>query len=70
MKIPFEREFVFINVLMNGRGGGLEHDHSTVIMANASGPCVTVKEYVKWMALASHEFFHAWNVRRMRPQKR
>lgn len=62
---PFEREFLFINVLMNGRGG-LEHDHSTVIMANATAMRHR-DEYVKWMALASHEFFHAWNVRRMRP---
>jgi len=25
------------------------------------------KAYVKWLGLASHEFFHTWNVRRMRP---
>jgi predicted metalloprotease with PDZ domain len=25
-------------------------------------------DYIKWLGLVSHEFFHAWNVRRMRPQ--
>jgi predicted metalloprotease with PDZ domain len=25
--------------------------------------------YVGWMALVSHEFFHAWNVRRLRPKE-
>ena len=63
---PFEREYLFINLLMVGRGG-LEHDHSAVIMAE---PAVmrTRNEYIRWMGLASHELFHAWNVRRMRPE--
>ena len=26
------------------------------------------KDYIKWLALVSHEFFHSWNVRRMRPE--
>ena len=62
---PFDRDYLFINVLLGGRGG-LEHDHSTVMMAAPSVMRVR-EEYVKWMALASHELFHAWNVRRMRP---
>ena len=24
-------------------------------------------DYIKWLGLVSHEFFHAWNVRRLRP---
>lgn len=63
---PFEREYLFLNVLLGGRGG-LEHDHSTVMMA-APSVMRNREEYVKWLALASHELFHAWNVRRMRPQ--
>jgi predicted metalloprotease with PDZ domain len=26
------------------------------------------EDYVRWLALVSHEFFHAWNVRRLRPE--
>jgi predicted metalloprotease with PDZ domain len=26
------------------------------------------QDYVDWLALVCHEFFHAWNIRRMRPQ--
>jgi predicted metalloprotease with PDZ domain len=62
---PFEREYLFLNLFM-GPFGGLEHDHSTVMM---SGPWQMAdrRDYVKWLGLVSHEFFHAWNVRRMRP---
>ncbi len=63
---PFERDYYFINVL-NGGSGGLEHDHSSVTTAS---PWQTRNrgDYIKWLALMSHEFFHAWNVRRMRPE--
>ena len=26
------------------------------------------QDYIKWLGLVSHEFFHSWNVRRMRPE--
>jgi predicted metalloprotease with PDZ domain len=62
---PFQREYLFLNFFM-GPFGGLEHDHSTVMMF---GPWQMVgrRDYLKWLGLVSHEFFHAWNVRRMRP---
>ena len=40
-------------------GGGMEHANSTAIAAQSVGTAVTV---------AAHEFFHAWNVKRIRPQ--
>lgn len=63
---PFDRKYLFLNLFMD-KFGGLEHDHSTVMMCNSwqmRGP----KDYIKWLGLVSHEFFHSWNVRRMRPQ--
>jgi predicted metalloprotease with PDZ domain len=63
---PLEREYLFLNFFM-GPFGGLEHDHSTVLMSDA-WRLAEKKEYIKWLGLVSHEFFHAWNVRRMRPQ--
>jgi predicted metalloprotease with PDZ domain len=62
---PFDREFLFFN-FFTGPFGGLEHDHSTVMMC---GPWQGTEraDYIKWLGLVSHEFFHAWNVRRMRP---
>ncbi len=63
---PFERyTFLF---LMNGIGGisGLEHLNSTSILANhravKSGQMIEPLESV-----TAHEFFHLWNVKRIRP---
>jgi predicted metalloprotease with PDZ domain len=47
--------------------GGLEHDHSTVMMSSP-WQMRGRKDYIKWLGLVSHEFFHSWNVRRMRPE--
>jgi predicted metalloprotease with PDZ domain len=63
---PFERPYWFLNVLAVG-SAGLEHDHSTVMLASP-WQMRNRTDYVKWLGLVSHEFFHAWNVRRMRPQ--
>jgi predicted metalloprotease with PDZ domain len=40
-------------------GGGMEHSNSTAISATSVESAATV---------AAHEFFHAWNVKRIRPQ--
>ena len=63
---PFERKYLFLNLFME-QFGGLEHDHSTVLMC---GPWQMRgrEDYIKWLGLVSHEFFHSWNVRRMRPE--
>lgn len=63
--IPYDR-YWFINLITEGRGG-LEHDNSTVLMAN-SWAMQDRDTYVDWLGLVSHEFFHTWNVRRLRPR--
>jgi predicted metalloprotease with PDZ domain len=47
-------------------GGGLEHKNSTMLMTNRWSTR-TRRAYVGWLELASHEYFHAWNVKRLRP---
>jgi predicted metalloprotease with PDZ domain len=44
---------------VGGNGGGMEHANCTAISVNQFG-AVT--------AVAAHEFFHLWNVKRIRPQ--
>ncbi|MCJ7814577.1 MAG: hypothetical protein MUP31_00860 [Xanthomonadales bacterium] len=63
---PFERKYIFLNLFMETLGG-LEHDHSTVMMSSP-WQMRGREDYIKWLGLVSHEFFHSWNVRRMRPQ--
>ena len=63
--VPYPK-YLFINVIC-GRGGGLEHDNSTAVMSNTWTYRIKEK-YKRWLSLASHEFFHTWNVRRLRPR--
>ena len=63
--VPFRR-YLFLNVLNEYRGG-LEHRASTLMMASR---WVTRKEedYRRWLGLVTHEFFHTWNGKRLRPR--
>ena len=56
---PF-REYMFLfHVGPNFGGGGMEHSNSTAISADYPS---------QLPSYAAHEFFHAWNVKRIRPQ--
>ncbi|MBM3966454.1 MAG: M61 family metallopeptidase [Planctomycetes bacterium] len=59
-------DYWFLN-LATESGGGLEHDNSCVLMTSRWAQKQRSK-YIDWLALVSHEFFHAWNVRRLRPK--
>ena len=63
---PFDRPYYFLNVITAG-AGGLEHDFSSVLLASP-WQLRDREDYIRWMSLLTHEFFHAWNVRRLRPQ--
>jgi predicted metalloprotease with PDZ domain len=58
---PFkEYTFLFhIGTYADVGGGGMEHSYSTAIAATSVESAA---------AVAAHEFFHAWNVKRIRPQ--
>lgn len=57
--------YIFFN-LVTEESGGLEHRDSTVLMTSP-WRSRTRKGHLDWLALASHELFHAWNVKRLRP---
>lgn len=63
--IPYKR-YHFFNLIAES-GGGLEHNSSTVLLTSRWA-FRNEKNYQKWLGLVSHEFFHAWNVRRLRPK--
>ena len=62
---PLQRTYWFLNFIVESKGG-LEHDHSTVIMTGRR-QMSDRDDYIKWLGVVAHEFFHVWNVRRMRP---
>lgn len=65
-QVPYNR-YYFLNVIAES-GGGLEHDNSTV-MLTSRWSFRDASRYQRWLGLVSHEFFHTWNVRRLRPKQ-
>jgi predicted metalloprotease with PDZ domain len=62
--LPYDK-YVFLNVLSEA-SGGLEHKNSSVIMASRWATRTRAR-YVSWLSTVSHEYFHTWNVKRLRP---
>lgn len=62
--LPYDR-YVFLNAVVEA-GGGLEHGDSTLMMSSR-WRLATPEGYRRWLGLVSHEYFHAWNVKRLRP---
>jgi predicted metalloprotease with PDZ domain len=57
--------YLIMNLITDTRGG-LEHRNSTVVMTKRFAT-KDRKSYLGWLSLISHEFFHTWNVKRLRP---
>lgn len=64
--LPYREPYYFFNLLI-GRRNGLEHKHSLVITADRS-LSLTRGGIGSWLSLISHEYFHAWNGKRLRPR--
>ena len=62
--LPYDK-YVFLNLITDS-GGGLEHKNSLTIMSSRY-VTRTRKTYLAWLGIVSHEYFHAWNVKRLRP---
>jgi len=71
-RAPFER-YVFQVFALGSGYGGLEHRSSTSLICSrnelphAGEPREPSDGYRSFLGLASHEYFHAWNVKRIRP---
>ena len=69
---PF-KDYYFIFHVWPKTGGGLEHLNSTQINFTTDWdsteplPGTTLNQYDLKLFVAAHEFFHAWNVKRLRP---
>jgi predicted metalloprotease with PDZ domain len=61
---PFQ-EYLFIYHVSDLSDGGMEHAFGTAISLPASD---FEKDLDRFTAITTHEFFHLWNVKRIRPQ--
>jgi predicted metalloprotease with PDZ domain len=65
-RLPFKR-YAFLNIVTGGGGGsGVEHLNSVAITGSGRQPVDQVARF-RNAAFISHEYFHAMNVKRLRP---
>ena len=70
---PFERYVFMLNATDDGYGG-LEHRNSTALICTRRdlprrGDASSADGYVTLLGLISHEYFHTWNVKRLKPRE-
>jgi predicted metalloprotease with PDZ domain len=68
---PFDR-YTFMTMAVGDGYGGLEHRNSTALICKRDDlPFVGMNDsttgYRTFLGLASHEYFHSWNVKRIKP---
>ena len=64
-ELPY-RDYTFILHLRPAGGGGLEHLNSTALIARRDA-FANPTDYLDFLTLVAHEYFHLWNVKRIRP---
>lgn len=70
---PYDR-YVFLVMVVDAGYGGLEHRASTALMITRDNLPVTGSpdisdKYLDFLGLCSHEYFHNWNVKRIKPAR-
>jgi predicted metalloprotease with PDZ domain len=73
-KAPMDR-YVFLTMVVGDGYGGLEHRASTALICSRTDLPSTAapktaepnEGYIKFLGLCSHEYFHTWNVKRIKP---
>jgi predicted metalloprotease with PDZ domain len=73
-KAPMDR-YVFLTMAVGDGYGGLEHRASTALICSRADLPTTAtpkgtepgEGYLKFLGLCSHEYFHTWNVKRIKP---
>ncbi|MDH5182001.1 MAG: PDZ domain-containing protein [Gammaproteobacteria bacterium] len=69
---PMER-YMFLTMIVGSGYGGLEHRSSTSLLVSRNdlplpGDKELSEEYCNFLGLCSHEYFHTWNVKRIKPE--
>ena len=75
LKAPFldsASKYVFMTLVTKDGYGGLEHRASTALVTSRKDLPVTARPelpdgYTQFLGLVSHEYFHTWHVKRIKP---
>ncbi len=70
-RAPMDR-YVFMTMVIGDGHGGLEHRASTALICSRNdlpvkGQTEMADSYRSFLGLCSHEYFHTWNVKRIKP---
>ncbi len=65
-------DYVFLTLVRDDAYGGLEHKNSSSLICSRKdmpkfGAEILSKDYVKFLVLCSHEYFHTWWVKTIKP---
>ena len=73
-ELPKINEYLFLTMVTGDGYGGLEHRSSTSLMCSRddlpllSEPNEPNEKYRNFLGLCSHEYFHTWNIKRIKPE--
>jgi predicted metalloprotease with PDZ domain len=62
--IPY-KDYTFI--IMGPGNGGLEHRNSTAVFSSSEYMLKTESSYKRWLSFLTHEYFHLYNIKAIRP---
>lgn len=65
--LPYD-QYLFLTHFVPKLYGGLEHLNSTALQFDGR-KLGNRKDYLNYLSLVAHEYFHLWNVKRIRPQE-
>lgn len=65
--LPYD-EYLFLTHFVPKHFGGLEHLNSTALHFDGR-KLSNKKDYQRYLSLVAHEYFHLWNVKRIRPKE-
>ncbi|MCK4866177.1 MAG: M61 family metallopeptidase [Gammaproteobacteria bacterium] len=72
--LPKIEEYIFLTMVTGNGYGGLEHRSSTSLMCSRDDLPLTTEpdepneKYRNFLGLCSHEYFHTWNIKRIKPE--
>lgn len=72
-ELPDLNEYLFMTMVTGDGYGGLEHRSSTSLMCSRDDlplptePVEPNEKYRNFLGLCSHEYFHTWNIKRIKP---
>ena len=72
-ELPELKEYIFLTMVTGDGYGGLEHRSSTSLMCSrddlplVNEPKDPNEKYRNFLGLCSHEYFHTWNIKRIKP---